>query len=181
MKHLFTFLSALILFTACDKEDAHIENEEEVITTLNYTLTPTSGTAITASFQDLDGDGAGAATIDSIILSANTTYTGVFELLNETESPAENITEEVSEEDEDHQFFFISGVSGLSVAYNDEDADGNPIGIQNTLTTGAAGSGTLTVVLRHEPNKSGTDVASGDISNAGGETDIEVVFNVIVQ
>jgi len=74
------------------------------------------------------------------------------------------------------------------------DADGNPVGLSSTLTTGAAGSGTLTVTLRHEPMKSATGVtlrhepmksatgvADGDITNAGGETDIEIVFPVDVQ
>ena len=43
------------------------------------------------------------------------------------------------------------------------------------------GSGTITVTLRHEPNKDAAGVSSGDIANAGGETDIEVTFNVEIQ
>jgi len=53
--------------------------------------------------------------------------------------------------------------------------------LANTLTTDAAGSGTITVILRHEPDKGASGVNDGDITNAGGETDIEVTFDVTVQ
>ena len=174
-------LSSLVLFT-CGKDDPVIPNEEEVITTLNYTLTSqSSGEVVTLSFVDLDGDGGDAPTVTGGTLSANDTYSGSIELLNEAESPSEDITEEIEEEDEEHQFFFESSTSSITVAYDDADADGNPIGLNTTVTTGAAGSGSLTVTLRHEPSKSASGVSSGDISNAGGETDIEVTFQVNVQ
>ncbi len=179
---LLLFVAAALVMTSCEKEDPVIPNEEEVITTLNYTLTAVgdAGT-VTFSFQDLDGDGAGAPTITGGDLVANTTYTGVLELLNETESPAEDITEEIEEEDDEHQFFFQSDIDGLSVAYNDEDEDGNPVGLSTTLTTADAGSGSLTIILRHEPLKSAANVSDGDITNADGETDIEVTFAVEVK
>lgn len=102
-------------------------------------------------------------------------------LLNKQENPAGDITAEILEEDEDHQFFFQTNIAGLTVAYSDQDEDGNPVGLQSTATTTGTGNGTVTVILRHEPNKSATGVVSGDITNAGGETDIEVTFNVTVQ
>ena len=68
--------------------------------------------AVVLSFQDLDGDGEDAPVINSGDLAAGVTYNGSIELLNETESPAEDITEEVEEEDLDHQFFYTVG-SGL--------------------------------------------------------------------
>jgi hypothetical protein len=172
-------------FSSCkddEPEDPIIPNEEEVITTLNYTLTPQDGgAAIVLSFQDLDGDGGDDPVISSGILAANSSYTGKLELLNETEDPAEDITEEVAEENEEHQFFFSSSISDLSVSYSDSDPNGNPVGIETLLNTGDVGSGTITVILRHEPSKSASGVNDGDITNAGGETDIEVTFDVDVQ
>jgi hypothetical protein len=163
-------------FTACD-DDVQIPNEEELITTLKYTLTPVGGgDAIEFSYTDLDGDGGTAPVIVGEILAASTTYTGVLTILNESVSPVENITEEIEAEDEEHQFFFTTTVSGAFITYSDTDGDGNPIGLATTLTTGAAGSGSLTITLRHEPIKSALNVAEGDITNAGGETDIEVSF-----
>lgn len=175
-------LACLFTFTACDDDDPVIPDEEELITTLSYTLTPDGGgTPLIFTFQDLDGDGGDAPTIITETLAANTVYTGTMTLLNELESPAENITEEIDEEQEEHQFFFSSSLSDLTVAYGDTDSNGDPVGLTSTLTTGAAGTGTLTVTLRHEPMKDASGVSGGDIANAGGETDIEVEFPVTVQ
>jgi len=182
-KHTHLFLLALGLFiVSCGKDDPEVPNEEEVITTLRYTLSPSGGGSdVVLSFVDLDGDGGDDPVITGGTLSANATYTGSLTLLNETETPAGDITEEIEEEDEEHQFFFQSNIAGLSIAYGDSDADGNPIGLSSSLTTGASGSGTVTVTLRHEPDKSASGVSDGDISNAGGETDIEVSFPIEVQ
>jgi len=170
-----------ILFSSCDKTPI-IPNEEEVITTLRYSLSPSNGgTDVVLTFQDLDGDGGNAPTITDGVLEANQTYTGTLVLLNETIDPAEDISIEVEEESLEHQFFFESSLNSVTVQYNDSDSDGNPLGLSSTLTTTSTGTGTLKITLRHEPNKSGTDVSDGDINNAGGETDIEVSFNIDVQ
>jgi hypothetical protein len=177
----FLFMATVLSIFSCQKEDPVIENEQEVITTLYYTLTASGGQTAVFSFQDLDGDGGNAPIISVDSLQANTTYTGQIVLLNETETPADSISVEVLEEDLDHQFFFTTTNSNVSVSYNDLDSEGKPIGLQTEVTTGAAGHGTMTIVLKHEPNKSGANVSSGDMTNAGGETDIEVTFDVHVQ
>lgn len=153
-------------------------NEEEVITTMNVTLTASGATAVTLQSQDLDGDGPNAPEISvSGNLIANTVYAGTIELLNETETPAEDVTEEVAEEDDEHQFFF--GITGAltSVAYSDQDGNGNPLGIAFELTTGDAGNGTLQITLRHEPKKPN----DGSLADAGGETDIAETFSIVVE
>ena len=174
-------LVGALVFTACDDEPV-VVNEEELITTLSYTLTPVGGgTTVVLSFKDLDGDGGNAPVITGGTLVAGVTYTGSLNLLNESENPAESITEEIEAEDEEHQFFFeVTGANAI-IGYADQDADGNPVGLATTLTTGAASTGTLKVTLRHEPNKSASGVKEGLIANAGGETDIEVSFPITVQ
>lgn len=173
---------SMLLLTGCKKDDPVIPNEEEVITTLNYTLTPSDGgTPVVFTFQDLDGDGGNPPIITGGTLAMNTTYIGFLELLNELETPPGNITEEVEEEADEHQFFFQTSLSGVNFSYDDMDANGNPIGLLTTVTTEGPGNGTITVILRHEPDKFALGVSNGDISNAGGETDIEVVFNVEVK
>ncbi|MDC1372233.1 type 1 periplasmic binding fold superfamily protein [Flavobacteriaceae bacterium] len=180
MKFLkYALLASTLIFASCSDDDDTPEpvNEEEVITTLTVTLDSGSDTVV-MQYQDLDGDGPDAATVTvSGSLSANTTYDGSIILLNETESPAENVTEEIEEEDLDHQFFYTVG-SGLDVAaeYGDADSEGNPLGLSFILNTGMASSGGLTFTLRHEPNKPNTG-----LENAGGETDIEVTFDVTVE
>ena len=175
----YALLASTLIFASCSDDDDTPEpvNEEEVITTLTVTLDSGSDTVV-MQYQDLDGDGPDAATVTvSGSLSANTTYDGSIILLNETESPAENVTEEIEEDDLDHQFFYTVG-SGLDVAeeYGDADSQGNPLGLSFILNTGVASSGGLTFTLRHEPNKPNTG-----LENAGGETDIEVTFDVTVE
>ena len=84
-------------------------------------------------------------------------------------------------QDLDHQFFF-SAINGLDVqtVYTDMDSEGNPIGQQFELTANTS-SGGLFIVLRHEPNKNAAGVPDGDITNAGGETDIEITFPVTIE
>ena len=168
--------------TSCKKDDPVIPNEQEVITTLKYTLTPNGvGAAVVLSFQDLDGDGGNDPIITGGTLDTNKTYTGALVLLNEQENPVGDTTAEILEENDMHQFFFQTTIAGLTVDYADQDANGHPVGLQSTLTTAGAGNGTLKVTLRHEPDKYASGVPEGDITNAGGETDIEVTFSVTVQ
>ncbi|MBN2867926.1 MAG: type 1 periplasmic binding fold superfamily protein [Flavobacteriaceae bacterium] len=189
LKHLSYLLIASLIFVSCSDDDDNNNipepvNEEEVITTITATLTPAGGgTAIILQSQDLDGDGPNAPVVTvSGNLAANTTYSGSLDLLNETESPAGSITEEIEEEALEHQFFFDVSNNLFNVTYDDVDADGNPVGLSFIVTTDATtGTEAFTITLRHEPNKDAAGVSAGDITNAGGETDIEVTFNVTVQ
>lgn len=177
------FLFAALLFVGCKPDSPEPENEEEVITNVTFTLTPTTGGApVAMTFVDLDGDGGNAPTITGGTLAANTTYNTVLLFQNLADGENENITEEVVEEALEHQVFYTAS-NGLAITttYDDMDSDGNPLGVMATVATGAAGSGTLTVTLRHEPNKTATGVSGGDITNAGGETDVEVAFDVTIQ
>ena len=176
----YALLASTLIFASCSDDDDNAPdpvNEEEVITTLTVTLESGSDTVV-MQYQDLDGDGPDAATVTvSGPLSDNTSYNGSIVLLNETESPAENVTEEIEEEDDEHQFFYTIG-SGLDVdtEYANFDGDGNPLGTMFVLNTGIPSSGGLTFTLRHEPNKPNTG-----LENAGGSTDIEVTFDVTVE
>lgn len=176
---MFAFLGLFLI--GCSDDDGNPEpvNEEETITTMTVTLVPSGdGDTVTLTSRDLDGDGPDAPVIDvSGNLTANTTYGGAVVLLNETETPAENITEEVKKEDEDHQFFFVSTGSIAGVEYGDQDGDGNPVGLIFTLTTGDAGDASLAVTLRHEPKKPN----DGTLADAGGETDIAQTFTITVE
>jgi hypothetical protein len=179
-------LAALVLLSACGNDtDPVPENQEELITTVRLTFTPAGGgTPVIATWEDLDGDGGGAPQVSAINLARNTTYTLAVTLSDASRATAVDITAEVAAEAEEHQLFFrTTGLTGMAIAYNDKDGNDRPIGLVNTVTTPTAGTGTLTVILRHEPNKTATGVAAGDPTNAGGETDIETTppFTVTVQ
>ena len=174
---------SLIAFTvlflgACSNDDEPEEvNEEEVITTMIVTLKPVGdGATIELKSKDLDGDGPDKPVITVANLKANTVYNGSIELLNETEAPAEDITEEVDEESKDHQFFYTTTGAIKSVAHTDKDSVGNPLGLKFTLTTSDAGVATFKITLRHEPKKPN----DGTLEDAGGETDIEQTFTLTV-
>ena len=179
-KFLPILLMLLVTVASCSKDDdplPEVVNEEEVITTMEVTLT-SGASVIILKTQDLDGDGPNAPVVTvSGNLAAGTTYDGVMKFLNELESPAENITEEVEEEDLEHQVFFTVG-SGLDVTteYSNFDSAGNNLGTQFKLTAGSASSGNLTFSLVHEPTKPNTGLAS-----AGGETDIDATFSITIE
>lgn len=187
-KFIFRSISLFLVtlfITSCSTEDPVIPNEEEVITTLKYQLI-SADKKDTANFvfKGLHGDNAEKpkTTIDT--LKKDTEYTGSLTLLNEQESPVENITLEIEEEKDEHQFFFSldSDVSDLvDIQYSDKDASGKPVGLKTTLTTKGAGAGKLKITLRHKPDKNAADVSKGDITNAGGETDIEVIYEVYIK
>ena len=180
LKLIALLVIPVIFSTSCSNDDAPV-NEEEVITTVTTTLVG-GGQTITLTSRDLDGDGPNAPVVTvSGNLVAGTTYTGSTTFLNELESPAEDITVEVEEEGADHQVFYQLSSSIGTVTYTDTDANGRPIGLNFTLVAGTSGStGTLTVTLRHLPNKTASGVSSGDITNAGGNTDAAVSFSVAV-
>lgn len=181
-------LMAATLFSACrDKEkpkpnNPPAPNEEELITTLELHFHQVGGGEHKHFvWRDLDGDGGSAPVIVADTLTPGLAYAVSIEVLNESASPVDTITAEILAEGAEHQFFFRVQGANVTVAYTDADANGDPIGLATLWTVGAASSGTVTVTLRHEPNKGAPGVSAGLIDNAGGDTDIEVVFPLVVQ
>ena len=179
------FLLATMLLVSCD-DDPEPANEVELITTFTLTLTPVAGgSPVTLTFTDLDGDGPNAPVLSydptapgtaAALLAANTAYTGSIELLNESETPAEDVTEEIEEEDDEHLFCFtIGGGANIDYSYADEDDNGLEVGLITNWETFDASTGTITIVLRHQPG-----VKNGQCPG-GGDTDIEVTFNIVIQ
>jgi hypothetical protein len=171
------------LFSSCsDDVHDHGTNEEELITTVITTLTSGNQT-ITLTSKDLDGNGPNAPVVTtSGDLTVNTNYTGSIQFLNESVSPSIDITKEIKEEGLEHQIFYQAAASIGAFTYTDADTKGKPIGLAFTLRTAASPTtGTITVVLKHEPNKSASGVAGGSMTNAGGATDASVTYNVVLK
>ena len=187
LKTIAFVFSLATIFTSCSNDsDATPVNEEELITTITAVFTPEGGgTAITLESKDLDGEGPDAPAITiSSPFAQNTTYNGVVTFENESVNPAEDITEEILAEAEDHQIFYqkTGTLNGFSYSTNADnfDANGKPVGLQTVFTTTTAATGTLKIILIHLPNKSAAGVSDGDITNAGGGTDAEAIFNITV-
>lgn len=156
-----------------------MENEEETITTFQLKFTPIGGgQSIDYSYQDLDGDGANPPIYKTDLLDSNTKYNVLATLLNEASNPVTNITDEVKSEGVDHQFFYILQPNDLATfQYDDKDENGDAIGLQTLCQTKSKEEGKLKIVLRHKPNKKAFGVSEGGISNAVGETDLEIEFD----
>ena len=178
---IFASIVVLGLTSCSNDDDNNVEpvNEEEVITTLIVTLASPGNPTITMTSNDPDGDGPQppVVTVDGDLI-AGVSYAGTVRVENRLEDPAENITEEVEAESEEHQFFFNAAAGlQLTTAYGNSDGNGNPLGTLIEATAGAASTGSWTVTLRHEPQKPN----DGTLADAGGETDIQVIFPVTIQ
>lgn len=188
LKYMMMTLITAMTITACKKDETGDPsnpppptNEEEVITTVKLTFVDTVGEiddTVRYVFQDLDGAGGNAPIITTAPLASGASYIASIQLLNESVSPIEDITIEVQNEAEAHQFFYAVGGANINWGYADADANGHPVGIRTNWSApaGPGSTGTLLVTLRHEPDKAASGVSSGDITNAGGETDVEVQF-----
>lgn len=175
-----SILTILILFfTYSCKKDDHNHGDHDSINKVTMELTSASGN-LTLSFEDKDGDGGMAPTIFGGSLKGNATYTGVIRLYSYHDNQYEEKTSEILSEGTKHQFFFSSTVAGINFNYTDKDSTNNPIGLASTVKTIGSGTGVIKVILRHEPNKLAAGVASGDATNAGGETDAEMEFPITV-
>ena len=151
----YALLAIPFLYFSCDDDDDTPEPiiEEEVITTMTVTLVnhQNGNDVVTMQTQDLDGDGPNEPVVTvSGPLSAGTSYSGSIQWLNEMEDPAEDITEEILEEDDEHQVFFSASGVVMEFVYMDFDGDGNPLGTQFVLAPISQGDGSLTITLVHE-------------------------------
>ncbi len=183
LKVVMGLVISSLLITSCKKDKVEEPNDEEVITTMKLRFVPVGGgTTLNYQYKDADGPGGAAPTQDEIVLAPSKTYNVTVQLLNETETPAEDITLEVAAEANAHRFYY-EPATGSNIVVNGLNNDGNgvPLGITSTWATTAIATGKVKVTLRHfggtPPGK-----AVGDLVNSSkSRTDIEVEFNTKIQ
>jgi hypothetical protein len=180
IKHIKLFavvmLSGLVI-AGCKKKDDDDDNEEENITTVKVVLTPvTGGSAQTYTWKDVDGPGGNAPVIDQITLLPNIPYTCTLQFLDESKSPAEDITTEITAEANDHQVYYEATGVLVNVGNLNTDGNGLPLGITSIWTNTGVSNGSMKITLKHKPGQK----ASGD-QVTKGETDIEVSLPTRVQ
>lgn len=173
-------LVSLIYSCKKDKTNEPIPiNQSELITKVQLIFKDsiTNSIAYTATFSDLDGPGGNVATVDSILLSSNTTYYMDILVLDETKTPVDTISNEVLDEGEVHLFVFTPNPTSNFLETNLLDLDSNfkPIGLSSILRTSATGVGTYSVELRHFSS------AQAKADNLIYDTDISILFNVRLQ
>ena len=170
------------LFASCSSDDdapAPI-NPEEVITNVTVTFTNTADGNDVITLTAVSADGIVAPTLNMpSAFTAGATYNATIAITDEVNN--ENILEEVVEEKDEH-FFVYATTANFTVtraATDEVRTDGESLGLNTTWTAGAAGSGTLTVQLVHEPDTVSDDGGLG--SATGGEFDIDNTWNVTIQ
>ena len=130
--------------------------------------------SVNYAFRDPDGDGGNTPTQHATIrLVANTYYNATVQILNESENPAEDVTIEIQDEDDEHLFCYTPSNTNVSIVRTDSDGTFE-VGLTTFWSTGAAANGNTTVILKHQPGvKDGTCTP--------GDTDIEVTFVTEIQ
>ena len=191
-------IATAILLTGCAKEEEEVPEEEhemEVITDVKliFTNDNDSNDIVYARAQDPDGDGVEDLKIlDSVNLDVSKSYTLTFEIMNNLETPGEDIGLEIADEDDEHQIFFSFSNDAFSdplgngnidnasdsINYNDVDGNGNPVGLSTGWTTASSTltGGTFTVKLQHQP-----DVKTSTSTANTGDTDFELEFVLNIQ
>lgn len=177
----FMMGSLLVASTSCRDDDPEpVVEEGELITTVTITLVPEGKSqSVTATFSDPDGPGGNNPTVQTLNLEPNTVYNATLTFSDESQTPPVDITEEIEEEGDEHEIFYqaLSDLNITSVEKTDMDSNNRPIGLEATITTGAASSGILRIILKHQPGG-----LKGSTSNpAVGETDVEADFPAVIQ
>ena len=182
------------MFMGCkdpDPVEPKKEEEVEVITDVRLIFTnKTDATDIvTVRAKDSDGEGVEElAVLDTIRLKGNTSYTLSIEMDNALDpNDVESITDEVKEEDDEHQLFFSFSNNAFSsptgngnidnasdaLNYLDKDENNRSLGLSTEWTTNntTLTQGTFQVKLQHQPG-----VKTNNSRATDGETDFDITF-----
>lgn len=169
-----------LAISSCKKDNSKelpkvAENELTTTIKLQFTNAANPTDVKTFTWKDIDGEGGNAPVSNDIVLATNTNYKmEIAEVLNETTSPVEDITEEIKEEDYDHLFVYKPTADLLSINITDKDKNNLNVGLKADVRTGSAKTGNLRVILRHQLGvKNGTE--------APGSTDFDITYKVVIQ
>lgn len=214
MKYLnLVLLIGILVLGSCNKDEKIVSPTiaNEALTTIQLKLVNKDNSADTQTAQWeqlLDADGQPLdpdVSQANLTLKPNTTYDASLTMLDKTQDPVFNVSDEIKDRANYHLFFYqplptadsyvIPPPTGsdvypepiptpvpdgdpldLSVTITDHDTNNPPlpVGLESEFKTGAASSGWLRIVLRHQPNvKDGT--------YDPGSSDMDIGFNVSIQ
>jgi hypothetical protein len=162
------FIVTILVFSSCKKDDPKnpvATNPQEVLTTViinGYNQNDSTNLKYQFNYkwEDLDGDGGNAPTIDTLVLDTGIAYRCQVLILDKTKTPFDTVSFEIEEKKNEHQFFYTPS-AGLIGKFSTEilDFDDNnpqlPVGLSFNLSTKSNQSytlpllGTLNMVLSH--------------------------------
>lgn len=183
-------IAGITILSSCDKNDINPEqpqnnNAQELITTViinGYNESNPSLNQFSFKWEDLDGDGGNAPTIDTITLDTGITYMVNLLLLDKTKTPFDTISNEVIEEANEHQLFYTLNAmlaDRLSIEKLDFDTNNPtlPLGLQvrvkptHTMQFTTPLIGSLNIVLSHYDGVAKT-------TSPSTESDIDITIPV---
>lgn len=143
----------------------------EGVTTLRLIFSQPGGNQITYEFKDIDGIGGNDPVVDEIQLPPLNVFNCRLEILNESKIPIEDWTSTIKQRSGIHLFFYKVTNDVMRFSNLNTDESGKPFGLTSLAAT-KSGSGTLTVIMKHDVNK--------NIDNpiTTGVTDIEATFPI---
>ncbi|MDZ7878700.1 MAG: hypothetical protein U5L45_13555 [Saprospiraceae bacterium] len=156
-----------ITFSSCKKTD---QEPQENLNVLKIKI----GTN-TYTWSDIDGTGGVLPKIDTIKLTPNGTFATEITIQDGSVSPAKDYTAEIIAEKDAHLFVYRAISANLTFTDLAKDSKNKNFGQTATAKTTTASSGTLQILLKHDADKSAIDPSKT------GETDIEVVFPVVIK
>ena len=179
----------LLTFASCKKDDkVPAPVEQELITTVKLKFTPVTSNLAPVYYtykveNGFNNTTPGTVQIDTIRLSAGATYQVEADLYNEKATPVDTTTNEILQERDHHLFFYVSSPASGAGTVNpvagsgSKDFGGNPFNQQIKMEANQPGRSNLRVLLIHEP----TNKNAQTFDAAGGETDADVTYPVIIQ
>ena len=134
------------------------------------------------SSQDVtweDPNGDGNSTVEDIVLTGET-YEVQVSIWNDL-SDQEEVTPEIIDEADEHQIF-VTAPDFIDYTILDADSNGLELGLEQEWVA-SAGSGTITIGLRHMPEEDGVSVKTEDmdLNNLPGAWDFNIDFPITVE
>ncbi|MBC5993910.1 hypothetical protein [Pontibacter cellulosilyticus] len=170
----FALLAAITL-TSCEKEE--LELNIVPVNGVHVTLVPEGGgetKVFTVSFPATDNNGNtyGERKADDIILQPNTTYNATITYFSDITGTRTVQNTDITREAGVYSVVYEKGSNNaqnfsaeLAIAATDKKADGTPLGLQATFTTGKVGIETLKINLNAKKSQ-GKSSLSGSVFNA---------------
>ncbi|MEJ8803746.1 hypothetical protein [Pontibacter sp. H249] len=177
-------LALLAAFTLASCEKEKLELNVVQVNGVTVTLTPQGGgetTSFTMStpYTTEDGKVYGALKQDDIKLKPNTTYNATLTYFSDETGTRAEQNEIIKKEEKVYTVEYRKAQSNiddmkaeLAVVTTDKKADGSPLGLQATFTTGKAGIKTLHIDLKAE-KRQGKSYMNGTVYNATFFIDVQ--------
>ncbi len=183
-------MAVSIAVSSCKKDDPKkpvATNPQEVLTTIilegyNHDEPNNPKYQFTYKWEDIDGEGAKAPTIDTLALDTGIEYHCHVLILDKTKSPIDTVSIEIEKEKDAHQFFYtpsanLAGKFSTEILDFDDNNPKLPVGLEFHLMTMSEQKyvlpliGSLNIVLSHYDGVQKT-------SSKSDESDIDITFPV---